>query len=192
MGISFQRCIQLFKTHHNGDFQLFNLTKHRLLIAFAYYFWSTYLCITILFNIKIYTHSPRIPLGIWCQMKKFYTNASWIIFHPSNHYDYSISNWVFIYDLYTILHMMTSSNGNIFLVTGSLWKGNSMVTGEFLSQRPVTRSFDVFFGLCLNKRLSKQSWCWWFETPSHPLWRHRNSCSGLMAVNPQLNVDGWL
>ena len=24
---------------------------------------------------------------------------------------------------------------------------------------------DVFFDLCLNKRLSKQSWVWWFETP---------------------------
>ena len=34
--------------------------------------------------------------------------------------------------------------------------GTSPVTGEFPSQRPVTRSFDVFFGLRLNKRLSKQ------------------------------------
>ena len=43
----------------------------------------------------------------------------------------------------------------------SLWAGNSPVTGEFPSQRPVTRGFDVFFHLCLNKRLSKQSWdCW--------------------------------
>ena len=32
---------------------------------------------------------------------------------------------------------------------------NSPVTGEFSSQRPVTRSFDVFFDLGLNKRLSK-------------------------------------
>ena len=38
----------------------------------------------------------------------------------------------------------------------------------------MTRSFDVFFDLCRNKRLSKQSWGWWFETPSRPLWRHRN------------------
>ena len=35
--------------------------------------------------------------------------------------------------------------------------GNSPVPGEFPSQRPVTRSFDVFFNLHLNKRLSKQS-----------------------------------
>ena len=32
--------------------------------------------------------------------------------------------------------------------------GNSPVTGEFPAQRPVTRSFDVFFDLCMNKRLS--------------------------------------
>ena len=43
--------------------------------------------------------------------------------------------------------------------------GNSPVTGEFPSQRPVTQSFDVFFDLCLTKRLSKRSWGWWFETP---------------------------
>ena len=53
--------------------------------------------------------------------------------------------------------------------------GNSPVPGEFPAQRPVTRSFDVFFDLRLNKRLSKQSWGWWFETPSCPLWRHSNA-----------------
>ena len=35
--------------------------------------------------------------------------------------------------------------------------GNSPVPGEFPAQRPVTRGFDVFFDLRLNKRLSKQS-----------------------------------
>ena len=52
--------------------------------------------------------------------------------------------------------------------------GNSPVTGEFPTQRPVTRSFDVFFDLRLNERLSKQSWIWWFEAPLRPLWRHSN------------------
>ena len=52
--------------------------------------------------------------------------------------------------------------------------GNSPVTGELPSQRPVTRSFDVFFDLHLNKWLSKQSWRWWFETLSCPLWCHCN------------------
>ena len=52
--------------------------------------------------------------------------------------------------------------------------GNSPVSGEFPAQRPVTRSFDVFFDVRLIKRLSKHSRGWWFETLSHPLWRHRN------------------
>ena len=52
--------------------------------------------------------------------------------------------------------------------------GNSPVSGEFPAQRPVTRSFDVSFDLCLDKRLSKQSWGWWFETLSRSLCRHRN------------------
>ena len=58
----------------------------------------------------------------------------------------------------------------------ALCEGNSPVTGEFPAQWPVTRSFDVFFGLHLKKRLSKQSRRWWFETPSRSLWRH---CNGL-------------
>ena len=68
---------------------------------------------------------------------------------------------------------MTSSNGNIFRVTGHL-------CGEFTglrwipAQRPVTRSFDIIFDVRLNKRLSKQSRGWWFETQSGSLWRHRN------------------
>ena len=52
--------------------------------------------------------------------------------------------------------------------------GNSPVTGEFPSQRPVTRGFDVFFDLCPNKGLSKQWWGKWFETLSYSLWRHSN------------------
>ena len=52
--------------------------------------------------------------------------------------------------------------------------GNSPVPGEFPTQRPVTRSFDVYFDLRPNKRLSKQSLGWWFETLSCSLWRHRN------------------
>ena len=67
--------------------------------------------------------------------------------------------------------MMTSSNGNIFRVTDPLC-GEFTGPGEFPTQRPVTRSFDVFFDLRLNKRLSKQPWDWWFETLLRSLWRH--------------------
>ena len=63
-----------------------------------------------------------------------------------------------------------------FTVLPALCAGNSPVTGEFPAQRPVTRSFDALFDLRLNKRLSKQSWGWWFDTPSGSLWRHCNVC----------------
>ena len=67
--------------------------------------------------------------------------------------------------------------------------GNSPVPGEFPAQRPVTQSFDVFFDLRLNKRLTKQSWGWWFETPPRPLWRHSNEliirCGGLRVYSLQ-------
>ena len=67
--------------------------------------------------------------------------------------------------------MMTSSNGN-FSALLALCAGNSPVTDESPSQRPVTRSFDVFPYLRLNKRLSIQPRRWWFERPPCSLWRH--------------------
>ena len=79
---------------------------------------------------------------------------------------------------------MTLSNGNIVRVTGPSC-GDFTGPGEFPTQRPVTRSFDVFFDLRLNKRLSKQPWGWWFETPSWSLLRHCNVfyiCAGKNGI----------
>ena len=66
----------------------------------------------------------------------------------------------------------------IFSALLAFCAGNSPVNGEFPAQRPVMRSFDVIFDLCLNKWLSKQSWGWWSETLS--LWRH---CNGVDCSN---------
>ena len=74
----------------------------------------------------------------------------------------------------------------IFSALLAICAGNSPVTGELPAQRPVTRSFDVFFDLCLNKRLSKQWLGLWFETPLHPLWRH---CNGLASNALQLTLQ---
>ena len=76
---------------------------------------------------------------------------------------------------------MTSSNRNIFRVTG-------LLCGEFIGQRwiPLTKASDAelitkasdaelkifFFDLRLNERFSKRSRCWWFETQSRLLWNH--------------------
>ena len=62
--------------------------------------------------------------------------------------------------------------------------GNSPVTGEFPAQRPVTRSFNVFFDRRLNKQLSKRCRRWRFETPSCSLWLYCNVlCFSLKKFN---------
>ena len=73
--------------------------------------------------------------------------------------------------------MTTSSNENIFRVTGPFWRAPP-ATGGFPSQRPVERSFDIFFDLHLNKLLSKQSRRRWYETLSRSLRRHCNGHIG--------------
>ena len=64
----------------------------------------------------------------------------------------------------------------------SCWRHRMETTSALLATgnrwipctQPVTRSFDVFLNLHLNKRLSKQWWGCWFEIPSRPLLRHCN------------------
>ena len=73
----------------------------------------------------------------------------------------------------------------------AICSGNSPVSSEFPAQRPVTQSFDVFFDLRLNKRLSKQSWRWWFETLSRPLWRHRNVPSSCVTLHELIMECRW-
>ena len=79
-------------------------------------------------------------------------------------------------------NMMASSNGNISRVTGHL-------CGEFTGHRWIPRTMasyaELWYSLWsgLNKRLSKQSWDWWFETLSRPLWRHRNDYDTYVCLN---------
>ena len=89
------------------------------------------------------------------------------------------------------MHIYYASEKRVFILSGNHFQHDDFIkwkhfprnwpfvwgihrSGEFPTQRPVTRSFDVFFDLHLNKRLSWHSWGWWFETVSHPLWRHCN------------------
>ena len=81
---------------------------------------------------------------------------------------------------------MTSSSENISAIL-ALCAGNSPANGEFPSQRPVTKSFDVFFDQRLNKRLSKQSWDWWYETLSSSLWRHCNEPRPLTHLSQDIS-----
>ena len=99
-----------------------------------------------------------------CVSRQFHTNQS------------SDTNAVFI-NIDLLDHIFTTwwrHQMETFSALLAICAGNSPVPGEFPTQRPVTRSFDVYFDLRPNKWLSKQSWGWWFETLSCSLWRHRN------------------
>ena len=123
-------------------------------------------------------HSPRMRSGGSGDESSLQNSIGWefTLFIKTHFYGGSLTSHFMeehssptsIYPVF----MMTSSNGNMFRVTG-FCAGNSPVTaeissatGELPSHRPVTRSFDVFFDLRLNKRLGKQSSRRWFETPS--------------------------
>ena len=69
----------------------------------------------------------------------------------------------------------------VCIILGKWWRHQMETISAILvicagspTQRPVTRGFDVYFDLRLNKRLCKQSWGWWLETLLCPLWRHSN------------------
>ena len=84
--------------------------------------------------------------------------------------------------MYFLIHAPTSTSVytwwrhqiETFSALLAICAGNSPVTGEFPAPRAVTRSFDVFLDLRLNKQLSKHSLGWWFETLSRALWRQCN------------------
>ena len=105
------------------------------------------------------TFNLQQPLQVWFIFHRTGLN-SWAPGKCDNNIESPISWW---------RHQM-----EIFSALLAICAGNSPVLGEFPTQKPVTRSFDVFFDLRLNKRLGKQWWGWWFETLSRPLWRHRN------------------
>ena len=106
----------------------------------------------------------------------------------------------FVYTQCKVLHVpyaMSSLTGSDHVEARTWWRHQMeifsalLAFGEFPAQRPVRRSFGVFFDLCLNKRLIKQSWGWWFETLSRPLWRHCNEnkirCNVISGAAQSLN-----
>ena len=84
------------------------------------------------------------------------------------------------------LHQMETFSASL-----DLCAGNSSTPGEFPAQRPLTWSFDVFFDLRLDKRLSKQSWGWWFETPSRSLRRHFDALNIQTLFDQTRNATGF-
>ena len=123
------------------------------------------------FSLKKMIWICRLPEFNFTAVVLFFTNKNRTSINNMQHTQRALMG-LFQYQRLGNSRMMTSSNGNIFRVTGPLC-GEFTGPGEFPTQRPVTRSFYVFFDVRLIKRLSKHSRGWWFETLSHPLWRHR-------------------
>ena len=115
--------------------------------------------------------STLVRVMAWhLQATDHYPNQSWPRYMSRNY----VTRWQWL-NSQSVFFPWWRHQMETFSALLALCEGNSPVTGEFSAQRPVTRSFDVFFDLRLNKRLSKQSWSWWFDTPSSPLWRHSNT-----------------
>ena len=156
------------KSHYWGRFQKMNTNS--ALKTESYSFWFYFPKTQSLF----YCWPPALLALIYCRDAVQKLHHWFCDFHlmtpPSGFNIYSGAWW---------RHQMKT-----FAALLALCAGNSPVTGEFPAQRPVTRSFHVFFDLRLNKRLSKQSWGWWFETPSRSLWRHCN----VKIVLPPVNI----
>ena len=126
------------------------------------YHWNKHHCLGL--------GSDLCGMDFWCATdggfgKQNYGIAGCLQAYYSENVSWVITAW--IKQSSNRHYMMTSSNRNIFRVTGP-------VTGEFPSQRPVARSFDAFFDLRLNKRLRKQMRRRWLKTPSRSLWYYGN------------------
>ena len=61
---------------------------------------------------------------------------------------------------YRVIWLLFHDDVIKFFALLAICAGNSRVCGEFPTQRPMMQSFDVFFELRLNRRLSKQWWGW--------------------------------
>ena len=96
------------------------------------------------------------------------------------HWGKHCGHWTLIGQLHmegqSMLHFIYAFWVDIFATSGDPFTDPLCreFTSEFPTQRPVMRSFDVSFDLHLNKRLSKQSWGWWFERSSCSLWHRCN------------------
>ena len=88
---------------------------------------------------------------------------------------------------YIIVNIFSSNDCHVFgrqMETFSallaLCEGNPPVTGGFPTQKPATRSFDVFSDPRLDLRLDKLSRGRWIDMPERSLWRHCNASHYLL------------
>ena len=155
------------RTHVSSGTNLWNLIHKEVIIFIQEKVCENVVCkISILFKPQIWSakYWPFCwSLNVWMKLKtKKKPPCKWNSLLKKDSIWHKGSLWVLLSTWWR--HQMET-----FSTLLAICAGNSPVPGELPAQRPVKRSFDVFFDLRLNKQLSKQSWGWWFETPSRPL-----------------------
>ena len=98
-------------------------------------------CLDVLSQMLMrWKRTPDISLNIYLDIFPCFLMIS-VVCHPTHSEINQVTWW---------RHQMAA-----FSALLALCAGNSPVTGQFPAQRPVTRGFDVFFDLHLNKQLRK-------------------------------------
>ena len=126
--------------------------------------WIWRRCLMRPFRISIIQKSwllPNIPsvISLWCRVWCVLNDQPWPKHGPVAEMSCVITHIASIWGHTWWRHQMET-----FSALLTIYAGNSPVPGEFPTQRPVTRSSDVFFDLRPNKQLRKQWWGWWFGT----------------------------
>ena len=97
--------------------------------------------------------------------------------------------WV-SWELWVVIQHAVAIMAAIYSLLIFLYVGDKMFSVYIVafSLSPWIFFISCNYHLCLNTRLSKQSWGRWFETPSHSLWHHCNYYGGLEHGNRHLNL----
>ena len=100
--------------------------------------------------------------------------------HLCSVYVHELPPWLFVIQLQWRPHDDVIK-WKLFSVTGPL-------CGEFTGHRwiPLTKASDAKLGCFLSFAQNKQSWDWWFETPSCWLWRH---CNDMQTSPPRIRFN---
>ena len=141
---------------------------------------------TLFFNMTAFIITVSNLFYGWDCTYEWYIKSDVYDSEPPRTYSRITITWVTVIETWWRHQMET------FSALLAICAGNSSIPGEFPTQRPMTRICDVFFDLRLNKRLNKQSWDWWFERLSHPLWRQCNVKLGILVTAFLLYIsDGF-
>ena len=103
-------------------------------------------------NTLQYSINHTSSIGLWAPLA--------ILWQPKQSIIQATATHLKIGNLYISSRATRSTHDDVikFSALLAICAGNSPVPGEFPAQRLVTRSFDVFFDLHPNKRLSRQWW----------------------------------